>query len=65
EVLIVDDGSKDNTVDLLQTTFLPLSDNRVQYKIIPLVENQGKGRKVVCNKSTVLSLLPSSTMRTS
>ncbi|MEL6944009.1 MAG: glycosyltransferase family 2 protein, partial [Bacteroidota bacterium] len=43
EVLIVDDGSKDNTVDLLQTTFLPLSDNRVQYKIIPLVENQGKG----------------------
>lgn len=43
EVIIVDDGSKDDTARLLQEKFLPLSDNIVQYKIIPLSQNQGKG----------------------
>ncbi|MEN0045569.1 MAG: dolichyl-phosphate beta-glucosyltransferase [Bacteroidota bacterium] len=43
EVIIVDDGSKDDTAQLLQEKFLPLSDNKVEYKIIPLSQNQGKG----------------------
>jgi len=43
EVIIVDDGSKDDTASLLQEKFLPLSDKIVQYKILPLPENQGKG----------------------
>ncbi|MEM8527683.1 MAG: glycosyltransferase [Bacteroidota bacterium] len=43
EVIIVDDGSKDDTARMLQNRFPSLSDELVTYKVLPLSDNQGKG----------------------
>ncbi len=46
EVLVCDDGSPDNTVEVVKKHFLSLQSSNVSYRLIELGVNQGKGAAV-------------------
>ena len=43
EILLVDDGSKDNTVGKIQSSFENAFSGNTSFELLQLVENQGKG----------------------
>lgn len=43
EVILVNDGSNDNTLQLLQTAYNEKNSEKVTYKVVDLGKNQGKG----------------------
>ena len=43
EIILVDDGSKDDTIKVIETSFPNSFSNKTSFELIQLAENQGKG----------------------